>query len=270
MAALIAGAPEARTVVVAYADRRLSLHGVVAVVGGMQPAMEVARVAELFAARFCAPPSCVEATVHEPGKFLLYFADPATRRAALAVQGPVVMGGASFLLTPWDRLRRAMPALLQYKVRVCIEGVPEQARDIISLAPIFAGEALIDSVDEMVLCEQETACFCLWVWMENVERLAIGGVLKLEEPIKIESPLVHYPELGIYADIPSRSGPVSVFEHEVLIHLDKVVDHSTRSEGTPDSHRSYHGDVSGIPSETSSGSDGVVTWSYRWTLGQED
>jgi hypothetical protein len=51
MAALIAGAPgagrrdvvaaiAARTALVASADRRLSLHGVVAVVGGMQPAME--------------------------------------------------------------------------------------------------------------------------------------------------------------------------------------------------------------------------------------
>ncbi|KAK1663013.1 hypothetical protein QYE76_051172 [Lolium multiflorum] len=126
MAALNAGAPGAgrgdivnavaRTAVVASADRRLSLHGVVAVVGTMQPAMGVGVVAELFAARFGEPASRVEATVHAPGEFLLYFADPATRRAALAVQGPVVMGGASFLLTPWDRLRGAMPAILPYKV----------------------------------------------------------------------------------------------------------------------------------------------------------
>jgi putative intracellular protease/amidase len=97
MAALIAGAPgagrrdvvaaiAAGTAVVASADRRLSLHGVVAVVGCRQPAMGVARVAELFAARFRSPPSRVEATVHAPGEFLLYFVDPATRRAALAVQ----------------------------------------------------------------------------------------------------------------------------------------------------------------------------------------
>jgi hypothetical protein len=203
MAALNAGAPgagrgdivnavAARTAVVASADRRLSLHGLVAVVGTMQPAMGVGVVAELFAARFGEPPSRVEATVHAPGEFLLYFADPATRRAALAVQGPVVMGGASFLLTPWDRLRGAMPAILPYKVRVCIEGVPEHARDTTSVAPIFAGSALIDGVDEMVQCDQETACFCLWIWMENVDRLATRGVLKLEEPVEIESPLVHY------------------------------------------------------------------------------
>jgi hypothetical protein len=54
------------------------------------------------------------------------------------------------------------------------------ARDTISVAPIFAGSALIDSVDDVVQCDQETACFCLWIWMENVERLAIMGVLKLE------------------------------------------------------------------------------------------
>ncbi|KAM0861846.1 hypothetical protein ACQ4PT_045628 [Festuca glaucescens] len=113
--------------------------------------MAVAQVAQLFAARFRTAPSRVEATVHAPGEYLLYFADPATRRAALAVQGPVVLGGASFLMTPWARLRREMPALLPYKVRVCIEGVPEHARDPISVALLFAGEALIDSVDELVL-----------------------------------------------------------------------------------------------------------------------
>jgi hypothetical protein len=71
MAALNAGAPgagrrdivnvvAARTTMVASADRRLSLHGVVAVVGAMQPAMGVGVVAELFAARFGEPPSRVE------------------------------------------------------------------------------------------------------------------------------------------------------------------------------------------------------------------
>jgi hypothetical protein len=59
------------------------------------------------------------------------------------------------------------------------------------------------------------------------------GTLKLEEPIDTESPLIHYPELGIYADVPARSGLVSVFEHEVLIHLDKAVDHSVRSVPLP-------------------------------------
>jgi hypothetical protein len=42
----------ARTSVVASVDRRLSLHGVVSMVGGLQPTMAVAQVAQLFFARF--------------------------------------------------------------------------------------------------------------------------------------------------------------------------------------------------------------------------
>jgi hypothetical protein len=200
----------ARTAVVASADRRLTLHGVVAVIGGLQTTIGIAQVAQLFADRFKTTASRVEATVHAPGEYLLYFADPATRRAALVIQGPLVLGGASFLLTPWGRLRRAMPAFLPYKARVCIEGVPEHARDPDSIAPLFAGQALVDSVDEVALSDQETACIRLWVWMEDVGRLATRGTLKREEPIEVDSPLVHFPELGIYADIPSRVGPVSV------------------------------------------------------------
>jgi hypothetical protein len=163
-----------------------------------------------------------------------------------------------------------MPAVLPFKVRVCIEGVPEHAHDPLSVAPLFAGEAIIDCVDDQALSDQETACFRLWVWMEDVDRLARRGTLKLEEPLEIDSPLLHFPELGIVADEPSRTGPVSVYEHDVLLHLDKAVDHTVREDGTPDSHKSYHSEVSGVPSETSSGSDGFTTWSYRWTLGVED
>jgi hypothetical protein len=66
-----------------------------------------------------------------------------------------------------------MSALLPYKVRVCIEGVSEHAHDAIFVAPLFTGEVLIDFVDELVLSEQETACFRFWVWMEDVDSLAI-------------------------------------------------------------------------------------------------
>jgi hypothetical protein len=33
------------------------------------------------------------------------------------------------------------------------------------------GEALIDFIDDLVLSEQEMACFRLWVWMEDVDSL---------------------------------------------------------------------------------------------------
>jgi hypothetical protein len=114
----------ARTAVVASADRRLTLHGVVAVIGGLQTTIGIAQVAQLFADRFKTTASRVEATVHAPGEYLLYFADPATRRAALVIQGPLVLGGASFLLTPWDRLRRAMPVEFFILPHVSTKNVP--------------------------------------------------------------------------------------------------------------------------------------------------
>jgi hypothetical protein len=86
--------------------------------------------------------------------------------------------------------------------------------------------------------------------MEDVNSLARRGTLKIEEPVEIDSPLLHFPELGIVADPPTRSGPVCVYEHEVLIHLNKAMDYSDRSDGSPDSHKSYHSDVSGVPSKT--------------------
>ena len=134
----------------------------------------------------------------------------------------------------------------------------------------FAGETLMDYIDDIVLCEQETACVRVWVWMDNVEKLPTRGTLKLEEPIEVESPLLHYPEVGIHLEVPARSGPLRVIEHDVLIHLDKVVDHTNQSDSSSDSHESFHSDVSGMPLDPTYGDDGVVTWGYRWTLGFED
>ncbi|KAM0872777.1 hypothetical protein ACQ4PT_038487 [Festuca glaucescens] len=147
---------------------------------------------------------------------------------------------------------------LPFKVRVCLQGVPDHAWDVGSVKPLFGGEALVDSVDDLKFSEGDSACFRLWVWMESVNALATRGVLKLEEPVEVDSPLIHFPEAGIFADTPAQTGPLKMVDHPVLIHLDKVIDHSIRLSGSP-------GSVDG----SSSGAE-TTTWGYRWVLGVDD
>ncbi|KAM0919748.1 hypothetical protein ACQ4PT_007923 [Festuca glaucescens] len=235
-----------RSATVANAETLLLRHAVVAVV-------ELFEVKRGFALHFGIAEEAVRVMVHAQGEFLLRFMDPEVRKTALRIQGALRLGQVSFLLSPWSRLRRATASSLPFKARVCLEGVPDHAWDVESVKPLF-GEALIDSVDELEFSEKDTACFRLWVWMENVDNLATSGVLKLEEPLEVEPPLIYFPEFGVIADALTRTWPIKMVDHPVLIHLDKVIDHNGRP----------------ADSSVSSSSEGTVTWGNRWVLGMED
>ncbi|KAM0834820.1 hypothetical protein ACQ4PT_063336 [Festuca glaucescens] len=215
--AVVAMAP--RSMAQADAEQLLGRHAVVTTVVGFRPSLELFEITRGMALHFRIAEADVKVTVHAPGEFLLRSRDPAVKREALQHYGPLVLRSVSFLLSPWTRLRRATASNLLYQVRVCLEGVPDHAWDVVSVAPLFTGEAIIDHIDDSVNSEQETACLRLWVWMSNVDMLAMCGVLKLEEPTEV--PLLHFPELGILQDVPSRSAPLKMIDHPILIHWTK-------------------------------------------------
>jgi hypothetical protein len=173
------------------------------------------------------------------------------------------------MLSPWTRFRGARAGKLCFKARVCIEGVPADAHQVEVIRGLFGAADIIEGIDSSVNCKEESACCTVWVWMENVAKLARRGRLDLEEPLELESPLLHFPELGIEAEQPVRMGPVRTLSYDVLLHLDRVLDYSVSPPSSPESHVSYHNDVSGIPSDVSMTPACPTTWAYRWFLGFE-
>jgi hypothetical protein len=134
---------------------------------------------------------------------------------------------------------------------------------------LFGATDIIERIDDVVNSKEESACCRVWVWMENVASLARRGRLDIEEPIEVDSPLFHFPELGMEDDPPARTGPLKTLRYDILLHLDRVLDFSDSPPSSPDSHVSYHSDVSGMPSEVSSTPACPTTWGYRWHLGFE-
>jgi hypothetical protein len=110
-----------RTNVVAELETRLSAHTVLAVFGEASPALSTSEARQLFATHFKTPLSAVTATCHGPYEFLLFFTDPVKAKEAQTYSDKLVLGGTSFLLRPWSRLRKALTGSLPYKVRVCLE-----------------------------------------------------------------------------------------------------------------------------------------------------
>jgi hypothetical protein len=156
-----------------------------------------------------------------------------------------------------------------YKARVCLEGVPADAHQVETIRGLFGASDIIERIDDVVNSKEESACCRVWVWMENVATLARRGRLDLEEPLEVDSPLLHFPELGMEVDLPVRTGPLRTLSYDVLLHLDRVLDYSASPPSSPDSHVSYHSDISGLPSEVSLTPACPTTWGYRWNLGFE-
>uniref|UniRef100_A0ACD5YMS6 Uncharacterized protein n=1 Tax=Avena sativa TaxID=4498 RepID=A0ACD5YMS6_AVESA len=207
--------------------------------------------------------------MHAAGEYLLIFDNISDRNAAVQWQGAVSVGSAKFILSPWSRFRGASAGRLNYRARICLEGVPRSAHQVEAVRSLFGANDIIDCVDDIICSKEESGCFRLWVWMGDVAALARRGRLDLEEPLEVDSPLMHYPELGIEADPPIRAGPIKTLSYDIILHLDRVTDFSGSPASSPGSNVSYHSDVSGLPSDTSMTQAFPTNWAYRWFLGYE-
>jgi hypothetical protein len=69
--------------------------------------------------------------------------------------------------------------------------------------------------------------------------------------------------------MPTRTGPLKTLTYDILLHLDRVLDYSSSPPSSPESHVSYHSDISGMPSDVSMTPACPTTWGYRWYLGFE-
>ncbi|KAM0918589.1 hypothetical protein ACQ4PT_008744 [Festuca glaucescens] len=258
-----------RSAAIAEEERRLTRLGVVAVIVGWCPDMELPDVARAFARHFRLLEDVVQVTLLALGEFLIVFSTVAARNATVQWQGAVPFDRVLFMVSPWSRFRKATAGRLSYKVRVYSEGIPPSAHNWEVVKGLFDSSVIFDSIDNSLNSKEDSACFKVWVWMANVGSLARRGMLDLEEPLEVDSPLLHFPELGILADRPVRSGPVKTLSYNIILHLDRVLDYSGSPSSSPESHASFHINVSGLPSETSSTPEYPITWGYRWYLGYE-
>lgn len=80
-----------------------------------------------MAMHFCFCEDDVKVTLRATSKFHLIFDDAQVCDTVLRAQVTLQLGWVSFLLAPWTRSRRASPAKMVYKVRVCLEGVLEHS-----------------------------------------------------------------------------------------------------------------------------------------------
>jgi hypothetical protein len=174
-ALVCAAAP--RSADIADAEQRYSRYGVVAV--GWCPDLELTDVGRLFARQLRLHESEILVTMRAPGEYILLFDSIDARNLAVQWQGVLNIGSAAFMISAWTRFRGARAGKLCYKARVCIEGVSADEHQVDTIRGLFAASDIIDSIDTSINSKEESACCRVWVWMENVGKLARRDKLDL-------------------------------------------------------------------------------------------
>lgn len=128
---------------------------------------------------------------------------------------------------------------------MCIEGIPEHAQQVDTVARLFNSTTFIEDFDTDDDTEQERDCLCVWVWTFNPDGLAKTVTLKIAEPLTY--PEEYYWQMGEFELPAIRTGPAEMLNYEVIIHLDRVFDYSPLPSSPLE--RSYHSGVSGLPED---------------------
>ncbi|KAG2535827.1 hypothetical protein PVAP13_9NG134546 [Panicum virgatum] len=133
-----------RTVAIRDAERDVSLHALIAVQLDARVRLTCEQVRRDVLRQLHIPEHLMGVTKMKDATFLLRFVQPAQRNAAL-VRGLLAAGRTRLHLMPWTRQFGATAASkLPYRVRVCIEGIPEHAAHIEVLSKLFPPNAIID------------------------------------------------------------------------------------------------------------------------------
>ncbi|CAL5095429.1 unnamed protein product [Urochloa decumbens] len=256
----------ARTGDVKEMERDLQLHALVALQVDARVRLTCDGVLREALQQLRLPQHAIQVTRISTSTFLLRFQSPALRNSAYARRA-FDIGHTRLHLMPWGRQNGAAAQLSKsyYRVRVCLEGVPDHAHQVESVLHLLPSQSFVEGIDYVREKEDEKGCFILWIWCQDPDAISVLGTLQIEEPMTLPEEYYHnndQPDLHIL-----RAEELSLLRYEVLIHLDCVEDYHppTRSpsNGSPDS------DTSGLPSD-----EAMVEWPIRhhfvWHLGQPD
>jgi hypothetical protein len=98
-----------------------------------------------------------------PKQFLIIFNDP-TNRLRLLDRGAINDGGRTFNFAPWSERHNATNITWEFRVKVCIEGIPVHcwAEEVAAMA--LGKSCVIHYLEEKTRCLQRSRTFDLWAW----------------------------------------------------------------------------------------------------------
>ncbi|EEE64136.1 hypothetical protein OsJ_18968 [Oryza sativa Japonica Group] len=116
------------------------------------------------------PISDLRVTRHHPEDFFVFFDFP-EGQAAAARRGFITLDGGRFTITPWSADRHVHHPNWWFRVRLCLEGLPQYAWNRAGLEGVMGPICLFDRIEHKSVQWQNTAIFSCWMWMRNPDLL---------------------------------------------------------------------------------------------------
>ncbi|KAG2593804.1 hypothetical protein PVAP13_5NG012638 [Panicum virgatum] len=258
-----------RTAAIREAERDLELHSLIGVQLDARQQLTCGQVHQDLVRQLRIPGYALGVTMLKSATFILRFGQPAQRNAVLG-RGPFAVGRTRMHIMPWTRqFGAAATCKLNYRVRVCIEGIPGHAADVEIISKLFSATTIVNCIDQEKRKAEEEACVCVWITTRDPDSVAIEGTLQLEEPVEFTNDQYHdfCTSLGNMELPEVHPGPAKLLNYEVLLHVDQVLDFSPLPDSP--SWRSYESDTSGIP-DGSLEDEWPVRHNFSWRLGVPD
>jgi hypothetical protein len=171
--------------------------------------------------------------------FLVLLPTSAPCDKALSSNTGLTIRQAKLQLLSWTRMAGAEPVKLPFKVHLCIEGVPNNARQASVIRKLLPNDSLFECIDYGYRSDNEANCCCVFVWSRNPDTIPKEAALCLEELHGRTPASCHFaePEAGDLAR--PHACPVQTFSYEAIIHIDQIVDYrppATTSVDWPERH----------------------------------
>ncbi|XBI09106.1 hypothetical protein VPH35_136739 [Triticum aestivum] len=222
----------------------------VAYIGGARRSISPRRVLEIL--RGCLGISEEHVSVHpyRPEDFLVVFASAEIRNRVTACPS-VEFQGDRLHFRPWNRQSQAVHAVLGFKVRIVIEGIPPHAWERETAKELLGSSCEVDAIAPETSSRSDLSAFRLTAWTATPE----------------EIPSLHW----LAVPEPGTEMPPPLLQYKVLIHVDAVADF--RDAGEPMFFAGSSDGQSGIPdSDDDLGGEGGVGRPRRlgWQFGVRD
>ncbi|WVZ78760.1 hypothetical protein U9M48_026416 [Paspalum notatum var. saurae] len=167
-------------------------------------------------------PGKVTVTGHHPEAFLINFQHPHHCDVAVK-QGYAKRRGIDVRFIRWRSLSSALGVTLLYRVKLCLDGIPDHAWDPDIVERIISRRCALETIETNLINPDETKTVDLWAWTANPSSIpkkiwlsftSQARDAKLSSVLVMETPPEHW-----------QSGS----KYGVIVHLEEIHDYTVKS-----------------------------------------
>lgn len=133
----------------------------IVIVVSNRDALSCSHVTAAFTSWLNVSKNMMNVTLFHPEGFLVLFKEEGLRERALDLRSGTKIHGEAVRFMSWTRLSQATLAMLHFKVRLCIEGVPPHGHQLETVGTLLPREALLENIDFRAKNASEAACCCI-------------------------------------------------------------------------------------------------------------